>query len=82
VKSEGLDCAHDLLGNVINAVGAKVEKIVITDLKLHTYFAEIYINFNGDIKVIDSRPSDAIALSALVDAPIFVDEIVFEKAII
>jgi bifunctional DNase/RNase len=71
---------HNLLGSVIEELGGKLEKIVITDLKMHTYFAQLHISCNGDTKIIDCRPSDAIALSVLLNAPIFVQEQVFVKA--
>ncbi len=72
---------HDLLGNVIEAVGAKVEKVVISDLKNHTYYATIHLN-NGNGKTIkvDSRPSDAIAVGVATNVPIFVAEHVFDSA--
>ncbi len=72
---------HELIENIIEGVDAKVEKIVINDLRLHTFFATITLDVNGQKTQIDSRPSDAIALSAGTDIPIFVDDIVFEKAI-
>lgn len=62
----------DTLKSAIEKLGGKVEKIVITDIKDNTYFAEIYIRQNGDIIVLDSRPSDAIALALRCDAPIFI----------
>ena len=71
---------HELLENMIEGLGAKVEKIVITDLRHHTFFARIIVAVNGEIKEIDSRPSDAIALSAGTDIPIFVEDSVFDKA--
>lgn len=69
---------HDLLDNVINGLGAKIEKIVINDLKDHTFYAKIHLRCNGETVQIDSRPSDAIALGAATDSPIFVAEHVFE----
>jgi hypothetical protein len=70
---------HDLLGNVIASLGAKVEKIVINDLRNHTFFAKIHLRQNGRVIEIDSRPSDAIALGAATGSPIFVAEHVFEQ---
>jgi len=71
---------HDLLASVIEGLGAKVEKIVITDLRNHTFYAKIFLSLNGRTVEIDSRPSDAIALSTATGAPIYVDEHVFESA--
>jgi bifunctional DNase/RNase len=70
---------HDLLDSVITSLGAKVERIVINDLRNHTFYARIYLSINGQTLDIDSRPSDAIALGAASSAPIFVAEDVFDK---
>jgi len=70
---------HDLLGNVIENLGAEIQKIVINDLRNHTFYAKIYLSSNGRIVKIDSRPSDAIALGVASNAPIYVAEHVFEK---
>ena len=71
---------HDLLSGVIESLGAKIEKIVITDLRNHTFYASIHLSLNGKIIKIDSRPSDAIALGSASNSPIFVAEHVFEEA--
>ena len=69
---------HELLADVIDNLGARVEKIVINDLRSHVFFAKIHLNLNSRTIQIDSRPSDAIALGTAVNAPIFVAEHVFE----
>jgi bifunctional DNase/RNase len=69
---------HELLADVIQHLGARVEKIVINDLRSHVFFAKIHLNLNGRNILIDSRPSDAIALGTAVNAPIFVAEHVFD----
>ncbi|MDL1969564.1 MAG: DUF151 domain-containing protein [Candidatus Desulfofervidaceae bacterium] len=71
---------HDLLKNVIETVGAQVEKVVVCDLRDNTYYALIYLKTPTKQYKIDARPSDAIALALRVNAPIFVDEIVLEKS--
>jgi hypothetical protein len=72
---------HDLLERVIKGLGGKIEKIIITDLKHHTFFANIHIKkSDGKSAVIDSRPSDAIALGVASKVPLFVAESVFGKA--
>ena len=71
---------HDLIHNILNNLESKVIKIVVNDLKENTYYALIYLNRKGDEIVIDSRPSDAIAIALAVDAPIFVSHQVIEKA--
>jgi bifunctional DNase/RNase len=65
---------HDLLRNLIIEMGATVERVVVTALRDNTFFAVIEMNTNdGDIVILDSRPSDAIALALRADCPIFVD---------
>ena len=70
---------HDLLASIIENLGAEVEKIVIDDLRNHIFYAKIYLRMNGRAIRIDSRPSDAIALCAALNAPIYVAEHVFDK---
>lgn len=69
---------HDLMASIIKDVGAKVERIVISDLKENAYYATITIKQNGKIYEIDSRPSDAMALAVRTKSPIFIDEKVFK----
>jgi bifunctional DNase/RNase len=70
---------HDLLSGVIDSLGATIEKIVINDLRDHTFYAKIYLSMDGRTVEIDSRPSDAIALGAASNTPIFVAEHVLEE---
>lgn len=70
---------HDLLGNILDEMGAKLEKIVINDLRNHTFYALIYLRHNGQTLQIDSRPSDAIALGVATSTPIFVSEEVLDQ---
>jgi bifunctional DNase/RNase len=70
---------HDLLASVIDSLGATIDRIVIDDLRDHTFYAKIYLRLNGRTVTIDSRPSDAIALCAAIKAPIFVADHVFDK---
>ena len=71
---------HDLLRNVIEALKADVEKIVVSDLKDNTFYALIHLCAGGEVVAIDARPSDAIALALRVRAPILVDETVIANA--
>ena len=75
---------HDLLGNVIDAMGGVVKRIVVSDLENDTFYAKIILEFGDSTpennKVVDSRPSDAIALAVRTNVPIFVEEPVLEKA--
>lgn len=70
---------HDLLASVIEQLGGVVERIDITDLQDHTFFARIIIRQGGKTIDIDSRPSDAIALGVATEVPIYVAERVLEE---
>jgi len=70
---------HDLLDSVIKRVGAHIEKIVIDDLRNHTFYAKIHLNVDGHTVEVDSRPSDAIALGVASNTPIYVADHVFDK---
>ncbi len=71
---------HDLLKTVIDEIGAKVTRIVVTDLAEDVFYARINLQLNERIIEIDSRPSDAIALAVRVQAPIFAEDSVLDKA--
>ena len=71
---------HDLLRNVISNFSGTVEKVVISELKESTFYAFVYIRIGEQVSVVDSRPSDAIALALRVGAPIFAEESVVEDA--
>ncbi len=72
--------SHDLLTSIIDALGAKVESIVINDLKDDAFYAKINLIVQDRQIEIDSRPSDALALTLRVGAPIFAEEEVLDKA--
>ena len=66
---------HDLLRNLIVEMGASVERVVVTELRENTFFAVIEMrNSEGEAVLLDSRPSDAIALALRADCPIYVNE--------
>ena len=71
---------HDLLKNMMDMVHIGVNKIEICDLRDNTYYARINFEFNDKKMSIDARPSDAIALSLRLDAPIFVSEDVISRS--
>jgi len=62
---------HDLLKAVCENLGGIMEKVVITDIRDNTFYAEIYLQNKGETIVVDSRPSDAIAMALRFQAPIF-----------
>jgi bifunctional DNase/RNase len=72
---------HDLLRNLIVQTGASVDRVVVTELRNSTYYAIIELRTpEGELLVLDSRPSDAIALALRSDSPIFVDEDVLQSS--
>jgi hypothetical protein len=70
---------HDLLINILNNIGAKVEKVVISDLKNNIYYATIHIRLGGKTYTIDARPSDSTSIAIRTNAPIYINERVFGK---
>ena len=75
---------HDLLAHVLAAVGAKVERVVINDLKNGTYFGRLMLSAENELqqkKIIelDARPSDCMAMAAQQKAPIYVSGVVWEE---
>ncbi len=71
---------HDLLRNLLESLQVSVEKVVVSDLKDNTYFAQIHLDVDGVRREIDARPSDAIALALRTEAPIYVEQDVLEQS--
>ena len=71
---------HDLLVTVMLALGATLERVVITEVREHTFFAELHMRTAAGEIVVSSRPSDAIALSVRTSAPIFAEEALLDEA--
>jgi bifunctional DNase/RNase len=84
VKLQGMNVerplTHDLLKSVISELGGQVQHIVVNDLRQDTFYAQIMVEQDGQTRIIDSRPSDAIALSVRLDVPIYVEESVMDRA--
>ena len=71
---------HDLLASVVDTLGGTVERIGITHLEAHTFYAVVHLrDKDGGLHEIDSRPSDAIALGVATMVPIYVDEAVLDE---
>ena len=72
---------HDLLLAVLDALGIKLEKVVIDKLQSNTFFAKLHLkrSSNGEV-VVDARPSDSVALALRAEAPIFVTEEIMGEA--
>ena len=71
---------HDLLRNILDRLGATLERAVITELRNSTYYALLYLRLKGQELQIDARPSDAMALALKMNAPVFVASQVFAKS--
>ena len=71
---------HDLLKSFLNKLDISIEKIVVNDVRDNTFYAMIHCRYDNKNLLIDSRPSDAIALALRTDSPIYVEEKVVEKA--
>jgi uncharacterized protein len=70
---------HDLIKNVLSGLDAHVHKVVVTELKEDTFYAVIWMERDGRVISVDSRPSDALALALRVDCPIFVEDEVLKS---
>lgn len=71
---------HDLIRNLLIGFGAGIRKVVVNELKDDTFFAVIWVEREGELMSVDSRPSDALALALRLDCPIFVDDSVLKSA--
>lgn len=71
---------HDLLRNLLHVLGARLAKVVIHDLREHTFYAVLFLEFGGKVLQVDARPSDGIALAIRMKAPLFVAPLVMEQA--
>lgn len=72
--------SHDLMRNLLEEVGVQVERIVVTDLREGTFYADILLRLQSEVRAISSRPSDAIALAVRTGSPIFVEDEVLDEA--
>jgi hypothetical protein len=71
---------HDLLKNLLTGLDTHVSKVVVSDLRDDTFYALIWLEKDGQVISIDSRPSDALALALRVDCPIYVEEEVLKSS--
>ena len=71
---------HDLIKNLLIGFDTHVHKVVVNELREDTFFAVIWMERDGKIMSMDSRPSDALALALRLDCPIFVDEEVLKSS--
>ena len=84
LKLEGIEpprpMTHDLLVNLLGGVNCTIARVAINDLVDNTFFAQIFLTVDSEELIIDSRPSDAIALALRAEVPIYVAETVLDKA--
>jgi uncharacterized protein len=71
---------HDLIRNLLFGLETGVKKVVVSDLKEDTFYAVIWLERNGEMISIDSRPSDALAIALRLDCPIYVEETVLKTS--
>ena len=71
---------HDLIKNLLMGLNTSVKKVVVSDLREETYYALIWMEQDGEIISVDSRPSDALALALRLDCPIYVEEQVLKTS--
>jgi bifunctional DNase/RNase len=71
---------HDLIKTLLLGLDAGIRKVVVNELKEDTFFAVIWVEREGELISVDSRPSDALALALRLDCPIFVDDSVLKSA--
>lgn len=72
---------HDLVVNLLEQLNAKLERIVITELRQGTFYADLYLrDAADDVTTMSVRPSDAIAIAVRLDTPIFADESLVDEA--
>ena len=80
---EGVDpprpLTHDLFITVIEQLGATLQKVVVTEVRDHTYYAELHLGVGDDEQVVSSRPSDAIALAVRCEAPLFAADALLDE---
>ena len=71
---------HDLIKNLLVGLETKIHKVVVSELRDDTFYAVIWMERDGHVISVDSRPSDALALALRLDCPIYVDELVLKSS--
>ena len=71
---------HDLMKNLLDELGVTVERVVVTELRNRTFYADLHLGTPAGPHTVSSRPSDAIALAARTGTPLFVAEAVLDEA--
>jgi hypothetical protein len=71
---------HDLMKDMLDGLGVRLDRVVVTELRESTFYAELHLASNGQTRVVSSRPSDAIALAVRTGTTIYADEGVLDEA--
>jgi uncharacterized protein len=71
---------HDLIKSVLSGLNTGIRKVVVNELKEDTFYALIWLEREGELISVDSRPSDALALALRLDCPIFVEDAVLKSS--
>ena len=71
---------HDLIRNLLIGLNTSLRKVVVSELKDDTFYAVIWLDRDGELITVDSRPSDALALALRLDCPIYVEESVLKSS--
>jgi len=71
---------HDLIKSLLHGLDTNIRKVVVNELKDDTFYAVIWLDRDGDLISVDSRPSDALALALRLDCPIYVEETVLKSS--
>ena len=71
---------HDLMKDLLDELGARIERVVVTELRDSTFFADIVVSIAGTVHSVSARPSDAVALAVRYGAPVFAEEGVLAEA--
>ena len=71
---------HDLLLDTVEALGAEIDRVVITEVRDHTFYAELHVTVGDDEQIVSARPSDAVALAVRRNADIFASEELLDEA--
>ncbi len=75
--------AHDLMKRLLESLGGGIEQVTITEMKEGTFYARLHVRTrDGEIKEIDARPSDSVALALRMHCPIYIAEDVFDQSAI
>lgn len=81
-KATARPMTHDLMAATVRALGAKLDRVIISDLRENTFFATLrFLRADGTTADVDSRPSDAVAMAVHLGAPIYVEDKVIDTVL-